>query len=217
MLRPSAYLTFALEGADVSTQTASAIKRAYSYVAPTTIVARRRPGEQQAPGTGAPCETAQPAEPGAQPEPAPAAPLSSIRLEVKLQGASPWSPDPAADETWEQVLMPWLATKLDKLFGTVREFNNERRASYSGSVRYATITLLVGGVPVRFELEDDSSLRAVRGPLDALRAWMRETGAAPEDMAVVDVPSDGARSDADWLDVTFADGRRTRIGAGPQA
>ena len=131
MLRPSAYLTFILTGDAVAAGNASAIKRAYSYVAPTRILATRPDGE----GSGGVA-------------------VNTIALSVTLAGNDPWADDAA----WNDVLLPWLAAKLDKLFGTVRECNNEARKSFSGRIDYGALELDVCGVSAHFELDADSML-----------------------------------------------------------
>lgn len=185
MLRPSAYLTFTLEGADIASATASAIKRSYTYLAPTTIVAGRR-------------EAAVSEDPLA----------NRMTLEVRLPGTSCWD---ANDDTWRDVLMPWLTTKLRTLFGTVAECNNESRPSYSGTVHYASIDLRLEPHPVRVELDPASTLRSVEKPLQAMRTYLAREDVDPARITGFAVPSDTTRGNDDWLDVTFEDGTTRRV------
>ena len=181
MLKPSAYLTFVLEGADVAAGKASAIKRAYTYIAPTQILAGRTEAAEGEP----PC-------------------VNRIALEAKLPSHDPWSDD----AVWGDVMLPWLAAKLDKLFGTVRECNNEERRFYCGSTFYQEFDLSLCGVNVQVALEPDSSLRDLAAPLAAIRAWRAQAAEPAERFAV---PSDAERADADWFDAVTANGETLRV------
>ena len=208
MLRPSAFLTFTLDGPDATAEVASAVKRSYSYVAPTKIVAGAASTEAGAAGGG-------PATSG----------RNSLALEVVLRGHTFWLDDEASTATWEETLMPWLGFRLEKLFGTVREFNNETRRSFTRKLGFATFDLRLGGRLVTFDLEPDSSLRDAAGPLNAIRDYLNANGAGgsgTDDPAAVDsgagdavarftVPSDAERGDADWFDAVFPDGRTRRV------
>ena len=198
MLRPSAFLTFTLCGTDTTAEVASAVKRSYSYVAPTKIVAGPADGS------------------------------NSLALEVVLRGHTFWPGDEGSTATWKDALVPWLGFRLDKLFGTVREFNNETRRSFTRKLDFATFDLRLGGRLVTFDLEPDSSLRNAVGPLNAIRDYLNDggttgagaAGAGTEEaagdtrnnaVARFAVPSDAERGEADWFDVVFADGRTERV------
>ncbi len=195
MLRPTSYLTFTLEGTDATPQTASAIKRSYSYVAPTKIVAGRRGAND--------------AEP----------PLANgIALEVKLGTRPYWSSaDDGADAVWAETLLPWLSRKLRTLFDTVLECNNETRRSFAGKVSYRNVAVKLAPHTVVFDLEPNSDLRDVETPLAAIRAYLNDgiEPAADQSLRFV-VPSNAERGeDGDWFDVVASDGTAERIAISP--
>lgn len=184
MLKPCAYLTFTLEGESIASSTASAIKRSYSYIAPTQIVAGRR---EAAAGE--------------------ALPANRIALDVRLTGHPFWQTgDPEQDATWEQVLMPWLRTKLNTLFGTVAECNNETRRSFNGIVNYGQLEVHLAPYALTFSLEPTSALRCVDAPLEAARTYLSGPGIDAEAIEKIAVPSDAEREDNDWIDIVFRDG-----------
>lgn len=189
MLKPCAYLTFTLEGESIASSTASAIKRSYSYIAPTKIVAGRR---EAAMG-----ETL---------------PANRITLDVRLTGHPFWQAgNPEQDATWEQVLMPWLRTKLNTLFGTVAECNNETRRSFSGTVNYEQIEVSLAPHTLSFSLEPTSALRCIDAPLEAARAYLNGPGIDAEAIEKIAVPSDAERGDRDWIDIVFRNGSVRRL------
>lgn len=189
MLKPCAYLTFTLEGESIASSTASAIKRSYSYIAPTKIVAGRR---EAAAG-----ETL---------------PANRIALDVRLAGRPFWQAgDPEQDATWEQILMPWLRTKLSTLFGTVAECNNETRRSFSGTVNYEQLEVRLAPHTLTFSLEPTSALRCIDAPLEAARAYLSDPGINAEAVEKIAVPSDAERGDGDWIDVVSRDGSVQRL------
>ncbi len=192
MLRPTAYLTFTLAGDDASPATASAVKRSYSYVAPTKIVAAR-------------------AETGKE-----TTPLSnSIAMEVKLDRHPYWqSDDEGADGIWSGTLLPWLDRKLRTLFGTVLEYNNETRRSFAGKLSYRSVEVGLAPHAVIFDLEPDSNLRDVRTPLTAIRNYLNSPDRNGATGLRFTVPSDTERGDSDWFDVAAPDGTTVRV---PQA
>lgn len=181
MLRPSAYLTFVFEGDDIAAGKASAAKRAYSYVAPTKILAgRTEAAEGEAPLT------------------------NRIALDVRLDGYEPWSDD----TVWSETLLPWLDLKINKLFGTVYECNNEARKSFCGTTFYQEFDLSLCGVNLQVALEPASGLRDLNATLAAIRAWRRD--AADKGVRFV-VPSDTQRGDSDWFDVVLTNGETVHV------
>lgn len=189
MLKPCAYLTFTLEGESIASGTASAIKRSYSYIAPTKIIAGRR---EAAVGE--------------------ALPANRIALDVRLAGHPFWQAgDPEQDATWEQVLMPWLRTKLNTLFGTVAECNNESRRSFSGTVNYDQLEVRLAPYTLAFSLEPTSALRCIDAPLKAARTHLSDPGIDAEAIEKMAVPSDTERGDSDWIDVVLRDGSVQRL------
>lgn len=163
MLRPTSYLTISLEENSAQTEMASALKRAFSYLAPTTIVAPLAASS----GT----ET------------------NALLLDVRLP-AHPYfcRVDANADQTWQQVVHPWLTTKIETLFGTVFEFNNEIRRSFVGKIDFATFTLILEDVPICFSLEDNK-LHTDLEILDNIRSWLMSNAQACANVSRIDVPS----------------------------
>lgn len=189
MLRPTAYLTFTLMGDDASPITASAIKRSYSYVAPTKITAVRAGANEGA-----------------------VSPSNSIAMEVKIGHHPYWrSVDEGADDIWSETLLPWLDCKLRTLFGTVLEYNNEARRSFVGKLSYRTVEVSLAPHTVVFDLEPDSSLRDVTVPLSAIRGYLNDPDHSDATALRFVVPSDADRGDADWFDVTAPDGTAMRV------
>ena len=188
MLKPTAYLTVTLAGDVANAMMASAVKRTYSYIAPTKIVA------------------ALPSDDNADPS-------CTMALDVRLP-AHPYLVDgEQASQTWEQVVLPWLKIKLGTVFGSVYEFNNPKRESFVGKIDYKALDLMLESRHVVFTLEPDSSLRDVTAPLQAVRAWLLGAGASCADqVARIEIPSDAARGEADWFDVVFSDGSCQRVG-----
>jgi hypothetical protein len=186
MLRPSAYLTFTLEGSDITSSTASAIKRSYTYLAPTKIVAGRREAAENETPLG-----------------------NRIALDVHLPGSSYW--ETSGETDWREILLPWLITKLGTLFGTVAECNNETRRSYSGSIQYEALELKLGSHAVRVTLEPTSTLRNVEKPLEAARSYLNRADVDPTHIAGFNVPSDTERGESDWIDVHLLDGTTERV------
>lgn len=186
MLRPSAYLTFTLEGSDIASATASAIKRSYTYLAPTKIVAGRREAAEGERPLG-----------------------NRIALDVRLPGRPYW--ETSDDEAWNDVLLPWLTTKLDTLFGTVAECNNETRRSYSGTVQYEALELKLGPYGVRVALEPGSALRPLAQSLAAARAYLNRADVDAASVSGFAVPSDVERGEGDWIDVLRTDGTTERV------
>lgn len=181
MLRPAAYLTFILEGADIAAGKASGIKRAYSYIAPTRILGGRESAGENEPPL-----------------------LNRIALEVSLGECNPWQDD----AMWNDVVAPWLTHKLDKLFGTVHECNNETRRSHCGVTHYQELDLGLCGVNIQVCLEPDSSLRALDDQLAAIRAWRLQS---PDKGVRYIVPSDTQRAENDWFEVVLTDGSSQRV------
>ena len=184
MLKPTSYLTVTLAGPFANPIVASAVKRTYSYLAPTTIVKGTEDCKQNA-----------------------------MQLDVRLP-SRPFMDAQSNDENavWSEVVLPWLKLKLSTLFGSVYEFNNESRKSFTVRVDYGSIAIVLQGVPFEIELEPDSSLRDVAGRIDAARTWLsqrvdKEHGAVTR----VHIPSDASRGEADWFDVAFADGTTVRV------
>lgn len=194
MLRPTAYLTFTLEGTDATTPTASAIKRSYSYIAPTKVVAGSVQKTPDAPQ-----------------------PANSIAMEVKCGQHAYWrSGDKDADEMWGQTVLPWLNRKLRTLFDTVLEYNNETRRSFTGKVSYGSVTVALAPHTIVFDLEPDSNLRDVKAPLEAIRSFLNDLATKDDPLRFV-VPSDAERGDGDWFDVVYADGTQQCIPFGQEA
>jgi hypothetical protein len=183
MLKPTSYLTVTLAGPFANSTVASAVKRTYSYLAPTTIVKGTEDCKQNA-----------------------------MRLDVRLP-SKPFMDAQSNEENtvWSEVVLPWLKLKLSTLFGSVYEFNNEARRSFTVRVDYGSIAVVLQGIPFEVELEPDSSLRDAARQIDAARTWLSqhaddEHGAATR----VRIPSDVSRGEADWFDVVFADGTTVR-------
>lgn len=188
MFRPTCTLTFTLEGADATPANASLVKRCFSYVAPTAAV----------PGRSAAGEGERPLG-------------NTVELAVRTGGRAFWAADGAAsDEVWEQ-LVPWLATKLDKLFGAVGESNNETRQSFCGTLNYAELTLRLEPYEVVVELDPQSRLRAVEKPLRAIRAALNDGTLDAGAVRRLVLPADGARGERDWFDAVLADGGVRRV------
>lgn len=191
MLRPTAYLTFTLEGADATPQTASALKRSYSYIAPTKVVAGRREADDGK-----------------------ASLANSISVEVKLEAHPYWnSTDDDANAVWNETLLPWLSRKLRTLFETVLEYNNETRRSFVGKVVYRSVVVKLAPHTVVFDLEPDSGLRDVKAPLEAIRSYLNSS-TTPADAQPIRfaVPSDAERGEGnDWFDIVAPDGTTGRI------
>lgn len=184
MLRPTLYLTFTLRGADATGNAASLIKRSFSYIAPTRIV-----GEPQG-GTGGRQEQG-----------------NTIGLEVKLGGRDFWRKGEGdSDLMWRATLLPWLSTKLDTLFSTVAECNNERRKSFERAIGYRTLELTLPPYRIAVALEPDSSLRQLTGQLDAIQDWLDGQGRGRGEVVGFRVPCDAERGGADWFEVLEADG-----------
>lgn len=192
LLRPTAALTFTLDGADATPSTALAVRRSYSYVAPTRVV--KAPTGENPAGEGR--DT----------------PRNEIALEVRL-GHPYWAGGDAtqADETWENTVLPWLSHKLDKLMGTVRECNNDRRASFAGVVDYRSVNLALDGCDVSFELEPGDGLRPIAEPLRAARSHARAHAGVHGGVRGVRVPCDARRGGEDWMDIAYADGTEERV------
>ena len=191
MLKPTAYLTVTLAGQKATPAMASAVKRAYSYIAPVKITAALR----------------------AQDDEVPEEPLSTIALDVRLPAHPYLVAGEESDHTWEQVVLPWLAIKLRTLFGTVYEFNNEERASFTEKIDYGTFELTLESRRFDFHLEPSSSLRPVEAPLQAIRAWLLGEGAELADQVErFVIPSDAERGEADWFDAVLVDGTSVRVG-----
>ena len=187
MLRPTAYITIGLSNESATSDVASAVKRSYSYLAPTTITKAL---------TGTLADGAD---------------VNTIELDVRLPGHPYIVADGAAnDENWNTIMAPWLATKLNTLFGTVYEFNNETRRSFVTKLLFASFTLVLEGLPIRFALEPDSQLRPPAEVLEAVRNWLGEHGGT-EGLAEARVPSNAERGEEDWFDVVFADGQVQRV------
>ena len=189
MLRPTAYLAFYLAQNDAVPEVASAIKRAYSYIAPTKILREVDQGNDEA-----------------------AQAQSKLALEVRIP-AHPFMAegDPQADKTWEETILPWLKTKLDTLFGSVREFNNEERKSFVRKVDFASFELTLESRVFEFNLEPNSQLRDFEAPLRKIRSWLAGAGTEAGNITHVVIPSDAERGDADWFDVVLEDGTTQRI------
>lgn len=195
MLRPTAYLTFTLEGTDATPQTASALKRSYSYVAPTKVVAGRKEA-----GSGE-------------------SPLAnSITMEVKLGTRPYWnSADDGADVVWHETLLPWLSRKLRTLFETVLEYNNETRHSFVGKMAYRDVAVKLAPHTVVFNLEPNSNLRDVEAPFAAIRSYLNGDAVPAEVQPLrFAVPSDTERGEGnDWFDAVMPDGVVERIAIPP--
>ena len=190
MLKPTAYLTITLAGDVATSAMASAVKRTYSYIAPVKIVAALPASDADAP-----------------------TPACSLALDVRLPAHPYLVAGEQADQTWEQVVLPWLKIKLGTVFGSVYEFNNPKRESFVGKIDYTAFDLMLESRHVVFALEPDSSLRDVTAPLCAVRDWLLGAGASLADqVARIEVPSDAQRGDADWFDVVLADGTSQRVG-----
>ena len=129
MLRPTCALTFRLSGPAANADTARAIKRSFSYVAPTRVLPASTPTD------------------GAYAE-------SAIRLEVRLPAGMSLEAATAQgeDSAWRTVVRPWLSNKLGKLMGTVRECNNPERPSYFGEVGYKRLEIAIGARTFAFDL-----------------------------------------------------------------
>ena len=191
MLRPTAYLTVKLSSENATADMASALKRSFSYLAPTTIAkANADAGE---------------------------ADENSLRLDVRLP-AHPYlnAGDPEADRIWSEVVLPWLETKLATLFGTVYEFNNESRRSFVAKLDYATFTLILEGRELRFRLEPDSSLRPCAHLLGAIRIWLAGNEAAALDVESVEIPSQAecAHAGTEAANAKLSDGTSLHIPLG---
>lgn len=195
LLRPTAYLTFTLEGADATTPTASAIKRSYSYIAPTKVIAGRAQEGSEAP-----------------------LPANSILMEVKFGQHAFWrSGDEDADGLWGQTMLPWLDRKLRTLFDTVLEYNNETRRSFAGKVSYRSVAVVLTPHTVVFDLEPNSDLRKVDEPLEAIHSFLNGPAAKDGKSLRFIVPSNAERGDDDWFDAIRADGTVQRVPLGRKA
>ncbi len=188
MLRPTSYLNVALSSENANSDMASAIKRAFSYLAPTTIV--KNNVEVDAPD------------------------VNVLKLDVRLP-AHPFmnAGDPESDRVWSEVVTPWLKTKLNTLFGTVYEFNNESRRSFAGKLDYATFELVLEGHTFCFRLEPDSSLRPFERVLDAIRSWLTKEESDGFSVKGIEIPSIAELdpADADWFEVQLACGEQLRV------
>lgn len=164
MLKPTAYLTISLSADGASTAIASAIKRAFSYIAPTKIVLNETLKAPQG--------------------------ENSLGLDVRIP-QHPYLCDNSAEgqQTWESVVLPWLCIKLDTLFGTVREFNNETRQSFVAKVNYQRFDLVLEGREIRFELEPNDSFDSAKETLEDIRAWFVAHAAQAERVSHIFVPA----------------------------
>ena len=182
MLRPTAYLTVILDEKTATPDLASGVKRAFSYLAPTTIV---NGSEHDG---------------------------NHLILDVRLP-AHPYmdSQGEEANTTWNEVVLPWLTIKLDTLFGTVAEFNNETRKSFVGAIDYTTCSLMLEERKFCFHLEPNSSLRHCEEVLDAIRFWLNSQKENVHDIACITIPSDNEREDADWFEALIGNGDTIRV------
>ena len=100
MLRPSATLTFSLFGPEATQENASALKRSYSYIAPTLVKAQKPAEDETFDPESIPVENV-------------------ISMTVRLPKNPYWlDADEHAAATWSEIVLPWVAMKLGTLFET---------------------------------------------------------------------------------------------------
>lgn len=138
MLRPTCALTFRLSGPAANADTARAIKRSFSYVAPTRVL----PASKSTDGAHA---------------------GGTICLEVRLPASMSLEAATAQgeDSVWRTVVRPWLSNKLGKLMGTASECNNPERPSYFGEVDFRRLEIAIGSRTFAFDLALAGSPEAI--------------------------------------------------------
>lgn len=193
MLRPSATLTFSLFGPEATQENASALKRSYSYIAPTLVKAQK-PTEDEA----------------FDPENAPVENVISIT--VRLPKNPYWlDTDEQAAATWSEIVLPWVAMKLGTLFETVQEYNNPARKSHVKALDWKALELVMDGQHIEIEIEPDNSLRDVAPVLEHVRTYLNSEDVDVDTITQITAPSNAVRGESDWLDVTFADGTSAKV------
>ncbi len=242
MFRPTAYLSFNLAEPDATSANASAIKRGFSYIAPTRVTAARHAVLNQASRHDGAHQDANQNETHAVTR------TSGVDMRVCLGDHPYWLSSEDADAMWNETLMPWLATKVETLFGTVYEFNDSSRPSFVSKITYGTLTLRLQPYRVDVTLEHDSTIQDIRPPLEAARAYLNSGTVDPTRVVSFTVPSreqviDARAHDAEpidktavndepgvrwqrvleanthkvedgWLDVRFTDGHVERVAFG---
>lgn len=193
MLRPSATLTFSLFGPEATQENASALKRSYSYIAPTLVKAQKPAEDETFDPESIPVENV-------------------ISMTVRLPKNPYWlDADEHAAATWSEIVLPWVAMKLGTLFETVQEYNNPTRKSHVKALDWKALELVMDGQHIEIEIEPDNSLRDVAPVLKHIRTYLNSEGIDVDTITRIVAPSDAVRGESDWLDVTFADGSTAKV------
>lgn len=193
MLRPSATLTFTLFGPDATQENASAIKRSYSYIAPTLVKAKKPVEDEAFDPENIPVENV-------------------INMTVRLPKNPYWlDTQENAATTWSEILLPWVTMKLGTLFETVEEYNNPTRKSHVKALNWKALELSMEEQIVEVGLEPDNSLRDITPVLESVRTYLNTGNVDPNAIDRIVVPSDNTRGESNWLEIHFADGTTTNV------
>ena len=193
MIRPTATLTFTLFGPDATQENVSALKRGYSYIAPVSAKAQRPAEDEEFDPENVPVENV-------------------MRMTVRLPKNPYWiSAVEGGDESWSEILLPWVAMTLKTLFETVHEYNNPTRASHVKALVWKTLELAMENQLIAVAIEPDNSLRDIVSVLENVRSYLNSEGVDPAAISTISVPSNAARGESDWLEITLADGTTNRV------
>lgn len=193
MLRPSATLTFTLFGPDATQENASAVKRSYSYIAPTLVKAKKPAEDETFDPENIPVE-------------------NTVNMTVRLPKNPYWlDSDEGSRTTWSEIVLPWVTMKLNTLFETVQEYNNPTRKSHVKALQWKALELAMEDQLIEVELEPDNSLRDIAPVLENVRAYLNSEGIDRGAIERIFVPSNNTRNESDWLEVHYADNSTAKI------
>lgn len=193
MLRPSATLTFTLFGPDATQENASAVKRSYSYIAPTLVKAKKPAEDETFDPENIPVE-------------------NTVNMTVRLPKNPYWlDSDESSRTTWSEIVLPWVTMKLNTLFETVQEYNNPTRKSHVKALQWKALELAMEDQLIEVELEPDNSLRDIAPVLENVRAYLNGEGIDRGAIERIFAPSDNTRNESDWLEVHYADNSTAKI------
>lgn len=193
MLRPSATLTFTLFGPDATQENASAVKRSYSYIAPTLVKAKKPAEDETFDPENIPVE-------------------NTVNMTIRLPKNPYWlDSDEGSRTTWSEIVLPWVTMKLNTLFETVQEYNNPTRKSHVKALQWKALELAMEDQLIEVELEPDNSLRDIAPVLENVRAYLNSEGIDRGAIERIFAPSDNTRNESDWLEVHYADNSTAKI------
>lgn len=154
MIRPSLLITVELQGDLDPAATKRVLARAFSYVAPVSVVARAGAPE----GTG-----------------------TVVCLNVSLPRAY-WpardgdaAANERADETWNGILMPWLRDKLAKVGSVIKGYDRFAAEQGDAPIAFEAVAVVLGDVRLTLNLDERHAIP--QGALDMVERYRTLRGA----------------------------------------